>query len=165
MLRSVGPIVPKVWNAPAACVWICSILIASPAPALAPSPLGGRADTEERARKLEAFFLAHGCPQPFHVEDYLQAADLNGLDYRILPAVSVLETTCGVYAYRNNRWGWASARVGFLSVAHGIRYIAQQLAWGRYYRGKDVDEKLLVYNPNRQYVRDVKHLMLEIDGD
>lgn len=165
MLRSVGRIVPTTWKAPAACVWICSILIASPAPALAPSQLEGRADTEERARKLETFFEAHGCPQPFHVDDYLQAADLNGLDYRILPAVSVLESTCGVYARRNNRWGWASARVGFQSVARGIHYIAQQLASGRYYRGKDVDEKLLIYNPNRRYVRDVKQLMLEIDGD
>jgi hypothetical protein len=163
MLRSVGQIVPRNWKAPAACVWICSILIASPAPALAPSQAEDRG--EERAQKLEAFFVAHGCPQPFHVEDYLRAADLNQLDYRILPAVSVLETTCGIYAHRNNRWGWASARVGFLSVAHGIRYIAQQLASGRYYRGKDIDEKLLMYNPSQQYVRDVRQLMLEIDGD
>jgi hypothetical protein len=153
----------SLWRvAPAAVVWILAILIALPAPADAPPRAQ---DAAERAQKLEAFFEAHGCPRPFHAQDYVDAADLYGVDYRLLPAVSVRESTCGVYAHRNNRWGWASLHVGFRSVERGIHYITRELAFGRYYRGKDVDGKLRAYNPNPHYVRQVKHLMEEIDGD
>jgi hypothetical protein len=148
--------------APAALIWIVAVLIALPATADAPRPAPDGAD---RARKLEAFFEAHGCPRPFHVQDYVDAADIYRIDYRLLPAVSVRESTCGVYARRNNRWGWASTHVGFRSVARGIHYIARQLAFGRYYRDKDVDGKLRAYNPNPRYLRQVKELMEEIDGD
>jgi hypothetical protein len=118
-----------------------------------------------RAGRLEAFFKAHTCPAPYHIDDYLDAADLNDLDYRILPAVSVRESTCGRHGRLNNVWGWDSAHTGFESIARGIHYIAYQLAFGRYYRGKSVEQKLLIYNPNPQYVKEVHRLMLEIDGD
>jgi len=149
--------------APAAVIWIAAILISLPATADAPPSTG---EPVNRAQKLEAFFEAHGCPQPFHAQDYVDAADRYGIDYRILPAVSVRESTCGLYARRNNRWGWGSMRVGFRSVERGIHYITRELAFGRYYRDKDVDAKLRTYNPvNPQYVREVRQLMEEIDGD
>ena len=125
--------------------------------------LAGHGDV--RAAKLEFFFEVHGCPQPFHIDDYLRAADTNGIDYRILPALSVRESTCGLHARMNNRWGWDSARSGFESVTHGIQFVAHQLSAGRYYRGKSLDEKLHMYNPNPQYVEEVKRLMFEIDAD
>jgi len=148
----------------AALTWIGGSLIAMNAPANAPTLAAS--GVELRAARLEAFFEAHGCPRPFLVDEYVDAADRNQLDYRILPAVSVLESTCGVYARLNNRWGWDSARTGFRSVARGIRFIAHQLAFGRYYQGKNVDQKLRIYNPkNPNYASEVKRLMLEIDGD
>lgn len=125
----------------------------------------GGPQSDRREVRLEAFFRAHDCPAPYHVHDYLRAADLNGIDYRILPAVSVRESTCGRHARMNNRWGWDSARSGFESVARGIHYIAHELAQGRYYRGKTLDQKLHAYNPNPGYVHEVKQLMNQIDGD
>jgi len=121
--------------------------------------------SQSRAQRLGSFFRSHSCPQPFHIEDYLHAADLNHIDYRFLPAVSVRESTCGLHSRRNNRWGWGPALTRFENISRGIHYIAFQLAFGRYYRGKSVDQKLLVYNPDPVYVRQVKKLMEEIDGD
>jgi len=95
----------------------------------------------------------------------LAAADIYEIDYRLLPALSVRESTCGQHARLNNRWGWDSARTGFRSLAHGVHYIARQLALGRSYRGKTLDEKLHAYNPNPQYPREVHKLMQEIDSD
>jgi hypothetical protein len=118
-----------------------------------------------RAEKLESFFNTYGCPAPYHIDDYLKAADLNGIDYRLLPAVSVRESTCGLHARLNNRWGWDSARTGFESVARGIHFIAHELAFGRYYRGKSTEEKLHAYNPNPHYVSEVKRLMSQIETD
>ena len=120
---------------------------------------------DARTAKLASFFKAHQCPEPFHAAEYVAAADMYSMDYRLLPAVSVRESTCGLHQRLNNFWGWDSARTGFESVGRGIHYILSQLAWGRFYRGKSLDQKLHMYNPNPQYVHEVRELMREIDAD
>ena len=119
-----------------------------------------------RVEKLETFFQSYGCPEPHHVQDYLLAADAYGLDYRLLPALSVRESTCGWHARWNNFWGWDSAQTGFESVTRGIDFVSRRLAFGRYYCGKTVDEKLRTYNQsNPAYADEVRKLMQEIEGD
>jgi hypothetical protein len=118
---------------------------------------------DPRGARLEAFFKAYDCPAPLHVSEYLQAADSHALDYRLLPAISLVESTCGAYARMNNRWGWDSAQSGFPTVSAGIDYITGQLAEGPYYKGKTVKEKLFTYNPYPQYVRQVERLMQQIE--
>jgi hypothetical protein len=118
---------------------------------------------DPRGARLEAFFKAYGCPNPLHVDEYLRAADSHALDYRILPAISLVETTCGTFERMNNRWGWDSAQSGFSSVTAGIDFITAQLAEGEPYKGKTLKEKLYTYNPYPQYVRQVERLMREIE--
>ncbi len=119
---------------------------------------------DSRYDKLEIFFQSFGCPAPHYVNDYLGAADSYAIDYRLLPAISVLESTCGVYQRLNNRWGWDSARKGFSSVRAGLQYIARQLAEGRFYKNKSLEEKVRTYNPNPEYALQVRKLMLKIDS-
>jgi hypothetical protein len=119
---------------------------------------------DQRHAKLEAFFQSFGCPAPYHVKEYLGAADTYAIDYRLLPAISVLESTCGIYQRENNRWGWASARKGFASFRAGLEYIAHQLANGRYYKNKTLQEKVHMYNPRPQYARQLESLMRKIDA-
>jgi hypothetical protein len=121
--------------------------------------------TDARAVRLEGFFNAYRCPGPLHIADYLRAADTYGIDYRLLPALSIRESTCGRHARGNNQWGWASARVGFPSVSIGIEYVARQLALGRYYRGKTLEEKLRMYNPSPLYATEIRKLMREIQDE
>lgn len=118
---------------------------------------------DNRSDRLETFFHSFGCPTPHYVNEYLGAADSYAIDYRLLPAISVLESTCGIYQRLNNRWGWDSARKGFSSFRAGLQYIARQLSEGRFYKDKSLDEKVRMYNPNPQYARQVKKLMLKID--
>jgi hypothetical protein len=118
---------------------------------------------DPRIMRLEAFFKAYDCPGPLHVQEYLQAADSHALDYRLLPAISLVESTCGAFERRNNRWGWDSTQSGFESVPAGIDYITAQLAENPKYKGKSVKEKLFTYNPFPQYVRQVERLMREIE--
>ena len=118
---------------------------------------------DQRPQKLETFFQSFGCPAPHHVKEYLGTADSFDIDYRLLPAISVLESTCGVHERLNNRWGWDSARKGFASFRAGLEYIARQLAQGRYYKGKTLEEKVYMYNPKPEYVVQVKKLMRKID--
>jgi hypothetical protein len=121
--------------------------------------------TDHRSIKLEAFFRAYQCPEPHYVDEYLQAADLYDVDYRLLPALSVRESTCGRHDRNNNHWGWASARKGFASVPRGIEFVTRKLAHGRYYKDKTLDGKLFTYNPIPQYVNEIKRLMQQIDDD
>jgi hypothetical protein len=121
------------------------------------------ASNDPRGARLEAFFKTYGCPAPLHVNDYLRAADSHALDYRILPAISLVESTCGAFEKMNNRWGWDSAQTGFPSVPAGIEFISEQLADGQPYKGKTVKEKLFTYNPYPQYVRQVERLMQQIE--
>jgi hypothetical protein len=123
------------------------------------------ADLDTRAERLDAFFRSYGCPEPFHIQEYLQAADANALDYRLLPAVSVRESTCGWYAIGNNRWGWNSARTDFQSVTGGIQFIAHELSNGNRYRGKTLNQKLVVYNPVPHYVGQVRLIMRQVEPD
>ena len=116
-----------------------------------------------RYDSLESFFQSFGCPTPHYVNEYLGAADSYAIDYRLLPAISVLESTCGIYQRLNNRWGWDSARKGFSSFRAGLQYIARQLSEGRFYKNKPLEEKVRMYNPNPEYARQVKKLMLKID--
>jgi len=118
---------------------------------------------DPRGMRLEAFFKAHDCPEPLHIQEYLQAADSHAVDYRLLPAISLVESTCGAFERMNNRWGWDSVQSGFPSVPAGIDYITQQLAENPRYKNKTVEEKLFTYNPYPQYVRQVKRLMEQIE--
>jgi hypothetical protein len=119
---------------------------------------------DPRGERLEAFFKAYDCPAPLHVDEYLRAADSHALDYRLLPAISLVESTCGAFGKLNNHWGWDSAQSGFPSVPAGIEYITAQLAENPSYKGKTLDQKLFTYNPYKGYVREVKRLMRQIEN-
>jgi len=115
-----------------------------------------------RTEKLETFFRAYNCPAPHHIDEYLSAADAKSIDYRLLPAISVVESTCGSYERMNNRWGWNNAQSGFPSVREGIEFISAQLAENPSYKDKPIEEKLVTYNPDWLYVRQVQRLMRQI---
>ena len=132
-------------------------------------PTGSPSDVSQppldsRILKVDAFFESYGCPLPHHAGEYVRAADLYQIDYRVLPAISLLESTCGAFQRGNNHWGWNSAQTRFASVADGIDFITRQLALGDPYRDRDLDAKLFSYNPTAAYVRAVKRLIDEIDG-
>jgi hypothetical protein len=118
---------------------------------------------DTRVLRVRAFFESYNCPQPDYASEYVHFADVYGVDYRILPAISLLESTCGSFQRLNNHWGWNSARTGFPSVRQGIAYITSRLALDPGYSTRDIDGKLLRYNPRVSYSRQAKRLMKEIE--
>ena len=123
-----------------------------------------RLPSDTRALRLKAFFDKYGCPAPYYTQEYLHAADTNNLDYRLLPAISIRESTCGRHDQLNNRWGWGSAKIGFNSVVDGIHFIARRLVSASVYRGRTTHAKLEAYNPRPEYAVEVEHLMAEIEN-
>lgn len=119
---------------------------------------------DPRVTRLERFFQHYNCPAPYHVSEYLRASDGYDLDYRLLPAISVRESQCGLTErLPNNHWGYHPGRQSFPSVEAGIDYVARQLAQNRYYRGKSLPDKLFVYNPRRAYPNEVQRIMRQIE--
>lgn len=119
---------------------------------------------DPRAERLETFFRYYHCPEPHHVWEYLRATDDYGLDYRLLPAISIRETQCGVEEQDlNNHWGYHHGRQDFPSIEQGIDYVARQLALNPLYKNKSLYDKLFTYNPLPAYPEEVRRIMRQIE--
>lgn len=119
-----------------------------------------RVDTKDpRLARLKQFFTERGCPLSEAAVDFLIAADQNHLDWRLLPSISMIESSGGKDFKNNNVFGWDSTRGNFPSVRAGIHFVASKLAKSKLYRGKSVDGKLQTYNPQPEYVARVKAVM------
>lgn len=119
---------------------------------------------DEREVLLTQFFEKRNCPLTPYAHEFIQAADKYSIDYKLLPAISVIESQCGKRYPRstNNPFGWASAGTGFKSIPHAIDFITGQLATGKYYANKTIEKKLATYCPNPTYPSRVIKLMNEI---
>lgn len=114
---------------------------------------------DPRLARLRDFFHGSGCPIRHLAGEFLLAADRNGLDWRLLPTISLVETTCGKAATGNNLFGWDSGKKKYASVREGIHAVASRISQSKLYRGKDLDHILATYNPRPQYAALVKSVM------
>jgi hypothetical protein len=115
--------------------------------------------SDPRLRRLEEFFAKRECPLRAAAADFLIAADQNALDWRLLPSISIIESSGGKDYRNNNVFGWDSCRESFSSVRAGIHFVAAQLAQSKRYRDKTLEKKLQTYNPNPDYPHKVKAVM------
>jgi hypothetical protein len=112
---------------------------------------------------VKQFFLDNGAPAHIYVDDFLIAADRNGLDWRLLPSLSIVESGGGREARNNNMFGWDNCRVHFQTVKDGIYRVASFLKNSSLYRKKtSVDEILWTYNPRKEYAKKVRALMARL---
>jgi hypothetical protein len=117
---------------------------------------------DPRLLRLQKFFGDRDCPLRDSARDFLLAADQNQLDWRLLPSISIIESSGGKTYMNNNVLGWASCKERFSSVRAGIHYVAAQLGKSRRYKDKDIDSKLQTYNPLPEYSQRVKAVMRAI---
>ena len=92
---------------------------------------------------------------------YVREADEHGIDWRLLPAISLIESSAGLRQRYNNAWGWDSAKTGFDSWEDGIAYISERFSVSKIYAGKDTAGILWAYNGTVRpsYVNDVLSVM------
>ncbi|HTB16520.1 MAG TPA: hypothetical protein VK708_00330 [Bryobacteraceae bacterium] len=117
---------------------------------------------DPRLSRLQKYFGDRDCPLRDSAKDFLVAADQNHLDWRLLPSISIIESSGGKDYKNNNVFGWASCKEKFTSVRAGIHYVAAQLGKSRRYKDKDIDSKLQLYNPVPEYSQRVKAVMRAI---
>ena len=121
----------------------------------------------DRAEAVESFLESHSCEITGLARDFVQAAELNKFDYRLLPVLAVLETGCGRAARNNNLFGWANGRKRFSSFRQASTSSLNVFS-SHHYSGKSVAEKLKIYNRRAAYRRKVLKMMEtmpELDGE
>jgi hypothetical protein len=110
---------------------------------------------ESRASAIDAYFKEHDMPLEGTGKAMVAEALKNGLDWRLVAAIAVRESTGGKYAckkVKNNPFGWGSCKIGFESNEHAIATIARNLAGNNpntafHYKDKTTREILQAYNP------------------
>jgi len=124
-----------------------------------PSPKVHIEPVDPRLGLLWQYFADRNCPLRDSAADFLIAADQNELDWRLLPSISMIESSGGKDYRNNNVFGWDSCRESFSSIQAGIHFVASKLAKSKMYKGKNVDQKLSTYNPQPDYLPRVKAVM------
>jgi hypothetical protein len=139
-------------------------MVSLPAPGSLRAEKAPIADHREDPRyvRLMKFFSKFECPVRFYVGEFLEAADKNKLDWRLLPSLSFVESGGGKAAPHNNLFGWQSGKARFASLAASIQTVGYQLAHAPAYRKKNLDRLLDTYNPTGTYARRVKAVMAQI---
>lgn len=110
---------------------------------------------EARAQAVDAYFARYNMPLRGTGLTMVEEAEKNGLDWRLVAAIAVRESTGGKYACKkvaNNPFGWGSCKIGFESNEHAIATIAWNLGGNnpntaRHYENKTTEQILRAYNP------------------
>jgi hypothetical protein len=120
------------------------------------------ADLDPRTLRLKRFFASLHCPVSYLSAEFVRAADENGLDWRLLPSISVIESGGGKAYKNNNLFGWANGDYLFPTLKSGIHEVAYKLGKSPLYRNRDVPAKLHIYNKNEDYATNVMTVMNRI---
>src|SRR3954451_3103930 len=117
---------------------------------------------DPRTERLKTFFSSLHCPVSYLSAEFVRASDENGLDWRLLPSISVIESGGGKAYKNNNLFGWANGDYLFSTLKAGIHEVADKLGKSPLSRNRDVPAKLHLYNPNEEYATNVMTVMTRI---
>jgi hypothetical protein len=115
-----------------------------------------KADTlKVQGQAIDAYFEARNMPLAGTGMKMAIEADKNELDWRLLPAIAIRESTGGKHACKKVAhafFGWGSCKIGFESDEQAIETVARNLGGNNkgtahHYDGKTTKEILNKYNP------------------
>jgi hypothetical protein len=107
-------------------------------------------DADPREEKIRRFFAKYKSPAAKYAKLFVQVADENDLDWRLLPTFAFIESAGGKAHVNNNIFGWDSGRARFKTIEAGIRHVGRALTLGPY-KGKTPTQKIRVYNIHARY--------------
>lgn len=125
-------------------------IIFSSRPAAGEKPMETKAETSEiiaakkldnKAKILSGYLASYNSPMQYHAQDFIDASETYGLDWKLLPSIAGVESTFGKQIPGGfNAWGWGvygnqaiyftSWREGMFTIAKGLRenYLNKGLA-------------------------------------
>lgn len=103
-----------------------------------------------RVQNLRRFLIKYNSPLADYAGEFVACADKYGLDYRLVPAITGVESTFGKYIpYGSyNAYGWANGDFKFTSWENSIMHVSETLKNKYIDRGVDsIYEIARVYAP------------------
>lgn len=105
----------------------------------------------ERAQKIDTYFADRDMPLEGYGATLVKAAQKYDLDWRLLPAIAIKESTGGRFACGYNPFGWGSCKIKFKNYDAAIETVARNLgganpATEQYYKNTTTKQKLHQYN-------------------
>ena len=129
-----------------------------------------------KAEAIDAYFNSRKMPLFGLGLKMVLEAEKNNLDWRLLPAIAVRESSGGKNSCDKvdyNSFGWGSCKIGFKSNEEAIEIIAWNLGGNnpnteRHYDDKTTGQILRAYNPPSivpKYEQQVRSIMKAIGGE
>ena len=129
-------------------------------------PAASPCNADSRCQALRNFFLRYRSPLENLAIVFVRTADEHRLDWRLLPAISMVETSGGKHGTPSNIFGWNSGKTRFASAEVGILFVASRFAQSPIYAGRTALGILRRYNPAREaYPPKVIHFMKELSAE
>lgn len=85
---------------------------------------------DERAQILAEYLASYNSPLENQAQNFVDAADQYGVDWKLVPAISGVESTFGKRSYGFNAWGWGIygyQALGFRTWRDGIYTVTEGL--------------------------------------
>jgi len=108
---------------------------------------------DSRIAVLEKFFEKYNSPLKGHADTFVKTAEKYNIDYKLLPAISCMESTCGKRMLPNtyNPFGWGIYGKNFIAFKNfdeAIETVGAGLNKGYFAKGLDtVAEIAPIYTP------------------
>lgn len=120
-----------------------------------------------RVENLRKFFEKYNSPLATYAEEFVISADENNLDYRLIPAITGVESTFGKNIPNNsyNAYGWANGKYKFTSWEESIAHVSETIKSKYIDRGADSIHKIgKVYAPpSKTWAQNVSTFVSKID--
>lgn len=101
---------------------------------------------DDRALILQNYLAKYNSPLQTHAQDFIDAADHYGIDWKLVPAIAGVESTFGKHIPGGfNGWGWGvygNQAIFFNSWRHGIFTVSQGLKERYVAKGLDTPHKM-----------------------
>ena len=124
---------------------------------------------DSRAKVLAEYFSKYNSPLEYQAQNFVDAADTYGVDWKLVPAIAGVESTFGKHIPGEyNAWGWGiygDNRLGFNSWKHGIYTVTGGLKKGYIDKGlTDPYSMNRVYAASPTWGAKVSHFLGDIEG-
>jgi len=128
---------------------------------------------KEKAQTINTYFKERSMPLEGTGMTFVLVAEKYGLDWRLLPAIGIRESSGGKAACSYNAFGWGSCKLhNFHSYEEAIEAVGRNIGGAnpntaRYYAGNTTKEKLYHYNGTviPEYPDEVIAIMKKIETD
>jgi len=130
-----------------------------------------RAEQVKKVRALEKFFDGYKSPLKEHSEKFVIVAEQHGMDYRLLPAISCMESSCGKQLIEGsyNPFGWGiygNNAIYFENYDEAIETVGNGIKKNYLDKGFDTPQKIApIYTPpnHRNWLSGVTFFMEKIE--